>query len=244
MLRFTRPVVLAGCVLFIIAFLNNPQAVAAVEQSGARLLGFTWTALPPDALRPLSHVYEVEIKRDKSETTPNPANFAPKPTPTTISIPKSPVAATPKPAATATPLPSKPVSQSALAKEELELLALINLYRQTNKLPTVVINNTLTNAARWMSFDMASKHYLDHTDSLGRTAFKRIAAFGYPSDTHRGENIGAGYETAAEVMEGWKKSPAHLANLLNPNYRVVGISRIYDPTAPYKWYWTTDYGSR
>lgn len=242
MLRFTRPVVLVGCVLFIITFLNNPQAQAAVEQSGARLLGFTWTALPPDALRPLSHVYEMEIKRSKSETTPTPATFAPKPTP--VTTPKPP-ATTPKPAAIATPLPtSKLVSQPGLAKEELELLAMINVYRQANKLPTVVINNTLTNAARWMSLDMASKHYLDHTDSLGRTAFKRIAAFGYPSDTHRGENIGAGFETAAGVMEGWKNSPAHLANLLNPNYRVVGISRIYDPAAPYKWYWTTDYGSR
>lgn len=37
-------------------------------------------------------------------------------------------------------------------------------------------------------------------------------------------------------------SSGHNQNMLNPNYRVIGIARAYDAASSYGWYWTTDFG--
>jgi hypothetical protein len=145
-----------------------------------------------------------------------------------------------------TPLsPLAPIANPyGLDAEELHALELINQYRVANGRPGLSMNPTLTGIARWMSQDMGDKNYFSHTDSLGRDALKRLTAFGYPSNTYRGENLGAGFETANGVVAAWKNSPEHNQNLLNPNYRVIGISRLYHPNSSYKWYWSTEFGSR
>ena len=127
-------------------------------------------------------------------------------------------------------------------QEEAVFLQLINEYREQNGLPVLAINSYLQTASQWLSEDMANKNYFSHTDSLGRDAFQRMADFGYDLSTFKGENIAAGYATAASVMEGWKNSPGHNANMLNSNYRVIGIGLAYEESSNYGWYWTTDFG--
>ncbi len=143
-------------------------------------------------------------------------------------------------------LPTQPPASAGptLDSEEMVVLDLMNQYRQAHGLAPLSLNPVLNTTARWMAQDMADKQYISHTDSTGRDSFKRLADFGYPSDTFRGENLGAGFEKGAAVMKGWEDSVAHNANLLNPNYRMIGISRVYNPNSPYKWYWSTEFGSR
>jgi uncharacterized protein YkwD len=133
-------------------------------------------------------------------------------------------------------------SSLALEDEQTQFLQLINEYRVQNGHSTLEINSYLQAAAQWHSEDMADKNYFSHTDSLGRDPFQRMADFGYTVSTSKGENIAAGYSTAASVFQGWKNSPGHNANMLNSNYRVIGIGLAYNNSSNYDYYWTTDFG--
>src|SRR5215813_389935 len=125
---------------------------------------------------------------------------------------------------------------------ETEMRDLINNYRAQNGLSQLKISASLTRAAEWMSGDMASKNYFSHTDSTGRDPFARMTAFGYNYNTARGENLAAGYDDAVRTFNQWKASPGHNAAMLNGNYNVIGIARVYGANTTYKWYWTTDFG--
>lgn len=89
---------------------------------------------------------------------------------------------------------------------------------------------------------MGAKRYFSHTDSLGRSSSKRMAAFGYTYNTYKGENLAAGHSTADGVFKAWLASTSHKKNLDNPNYRAIRIGRVYTKGSPYSWYWTTDFG--
>jgi uncharacterized protein YkwD len=134
-------------------------------------------------------------------------------------------------------------AQVTLDSEELIFVQLINTYRLQNGITTPLqISVTMTNAAKWMSADMATRNYFSHTDSQGRDPFVRMAAFGYNYQTTKGENIAAGNGTALATFNQWKNSPGHNANMLNASYRAMGIGRAYAAGSTYGYYWTNDFG--
>lgn len=166
---------------------------------------------------------------------------APKPTPAPTATPTP--APTPKPTVTSTPAPDGTLTgTAALDAEEQAFLGLINAYRATVGAPALTVSVQLTQAADWLSVDMASRNYFSHTDRLGRSFSSRIAAFGYAASYTIGENIAAGNATAQATFAQWKSSSGHNANMLSASYRVIGIARAYDASSSYKWYWTTDFG--
>ncbi len=145
--------------------------------------------------------------------------------------------------AVASPAPaSAAVGDPVLDAEEKAFCAKINQYRAQNGRAPLRASISLTNASKWMSNDMATKNYFSHTDSLGRTFSTRLGAFGYTYSTYKAENIAAGNATAASTFEQWRRSAGHNTNMLNANYKVIGIGRAYAATSTYKWYWTTDFG--
>jgi hypothetical protein len=135
------------------------------------------------------------------------------------------------------------VVSTGLDIEETAFLGLINKYRKDNGKGELKINTNLTTASKWLSQDMATKGYFDHTDSQGRDFFTRLKAFGY-STAPAGENIAAGYMLASETFLQWKNSPGHNANMLSGDYTVIGIGRAYNASSKFKWYWTTDFGAK
>jgi uncharacterized protein YkwD len=136
-----------------------------------------------------------------------------------------------------------PVSNTVqLDVEESAFVTLINKYRAQNGAPALQVSLALTHSSQWMSQDMAANNYLDHTDSLGRDPFTRMAAFGY-SATYMGENIAAGYDDAQDTFNQWTSDAAHNANMLDASYLVIGVARANNPSSTYGWYWTTDFGS-
>lgn len=137
---------------------------------------------------------------------------------------------------------SADLGDPVLDAEEKAFCTTINQYRAQNGRASLRLSVSLTNASKWMSNDMATKKYFSHTDSLGRTFSTRLGAFGYTYPTYKGENIAAGNATAAGTFEQWRRSTGHNANMLNSSYRVIGIGRAYNEFAPYRWYWTTDFG--
>jgi uncharacterized protein YkwD len=142
------------------------------------------------------------------------------------------------------------VPDFSLDAEETAFLTIINNYRTQNGLATLNASPSLNRASVWMGADMAAKNYFNHTDSLGRQWDQRMAQ----CDVARvppslwSENIAAWYETAASVFDGWKNSPGHNQNMLNPGFRSIGIARVAStlPTAKNTtpgWYWVTDFSN-
>jgi uncharacterized protein (TIGR03437 family) len=131
----------------------------------------------------------------------------------------------------------------SIDSEEQLMVKMINDYRAQRGLSQLKISISLTRAADWMSTDMSSRNYFSHTDSQGRDPFARMTAYGYNYTGFRGENLAAGYNDAARTFNQWKNSPSHNTNMLKPEFRVIGISRVYGGASLYKWYWTTDFGS-
>jgi len=124
----------------------------------------------------------------------------------------------------------------------MQFLDILNDYRADNGLRPLDLDLELTAAADWMSYDLAARTTFSHIDSLGRDPGQRARDFGYYGGV--GENIAGGWPfgSAQKVFEAWKSSPGHNKNMLGSSYRVIGIGMAYDPTSPYLYYWTTDFG--
>ncbi len=125
--------------------------------------------------------------------------------------------------------------------EEQDFIRQVNEYRRANGLGELSYQPVLQQAAVWMAQDMGDKNYFSHIDSMGRDPFSRMAGFSYKGGW-MGENIAAGKASAGEVVNQFKGSAYHNANLLKPEYKKIGISRYYRPGSTYGWYWTVDFG--
>lgn len=140
--------------------------------------------------------------------------------------------------------PQKFAPPFPLDTEEKALVALIQKYREENKQPPVKVSVKLTRAAQWLSEDNATHKPddPDHTDSLGRDAGKRLAAFGYEAEVIK-ENIVVGAETAAIAFQTWKDSAFHSRNMLNPDVKMIGVSRVCKKGAKSGCHWSVILGS-
>lgn len=127
-----------------------------------------------------------------------------------------------------------------------QVITLVNQYRAQNGLGALTSQSQLTSAAQRHSLDMGCNFFMSHYGTDGSDPYSRIVASGYPVNWW-GENVAAGYSTPAAVMDAWKASPPHNANLLGPNFTEIGIGYVYNPndtTNRYYHYWTMVLGSQ
>lgn len=113
---------------------------------------------------------------------------------------------------------------------EKRVLELHNKTRTRHGLKTLCVNVALTNAARAHSREMLDKDYASHDSFNGETVGERLKRFGYTSSGCSyyliGENIawGCGSRGApAYIFKWWMNSKYHKSNVLNKNFREVGI---------------------
>ena len=102
--------------------------------------------------------------------------------------------------------------------------------------PPVTWNTQLETAAYNHSADMAKNKYFSHAEADGGRAGARLDRVGYAWKTY-GENIGEGYKTEKEMVDGWLASPGHCKNIMNKAYRDMGVARVGT-------LWTQVFGSR
>lgn len=133
-------------------------------------------------------------------------------------------------------------NSNGLDQMEQQVLDLVNQERAKAGLPPLVANTSLIRSAKRHTNDMATNDFVSHTGSDGSTFTQRITDAGYQY-SYAGENIAAGYTTAAEVVNGWMNSSGHRANILSPNYKDIGIGHAYNSSSTYGHYWTQDFGS-
>ncbi|WP_432138943.1 CAP domain-containing protein [Streptomyces sp. bgisy154] len=167
----------------------------------------------------------VSVKPSLTPTKPP----APKPTPTQT------------PSRTATKAPqTQPGTAFAVSAEDqaaAEVLRLVNEERAKVGCSAVSANSALAQLAQAFSEDMAARGFFDHTDPDGNTPWDRAEKAGVSG--MGGENIARGQADAAAVMEAWMNSPGHRANILNCDFKTLGVGVHFGSGGPW---WTQDFG--
>jgi hypothetical protein len=122
------------------------------------------------------------------------------------------------------------------------MVELTNRYRASWGLSRLKISPHLQNAAEWFAADKAQTGSFDqsHYDSLGRYPDERFADFDYPPGDGWTENLAAGSASPFEVLEAWRQSPAHDANLRRRDARVIGVGLATNPETGIA-VWVADY---
>jgi uncharacterized protein YkwD len=151
--------------------------------------------------------------------------------------PKQPATTPSRTASKAPQRTSAPVTVSAEAQAAAQVLNLVNEERAKVGCSPVAANSALADLAARFSDDMAARGFFDHTDPDGKTPWDRASAAGI-SDLG-GENIARGQADAAAVMQAWMNSPGHRANILNCDFKTLGVGVHMGPGGPW---WTQDFG--
>jgi uncharacterized protein YkwD len=130
-----------------------------------------------------------------------------------------------------------PVRVSAEAAAGAEVLRLVNEERAKVGCSAVTSDSALTSLAETFSRAMAEEGFFDHTDPSGASPWDRAAKLGITG--LGGENIARGQADAAAVMDAWMNSAGHRANILNCDFKTLGVGVHFGPGGPW---WTQDFG--
>ncbi|MCK1798818.1 CAP domain-containing protein [Streptomyces sp. XM4193] len=182
-----------------------------------------------------------ENKDGKEKKANDRASDKPSSSPSTS--PRSTPSSTPSPSPstpdrTTPPSPTRPPSApNNHSPVEAEVLNLVNQERAKAGCQPVTADTRLASLARDHSRDMDERDYFSHTDPDGNTPWDRAAARGI---TNLGaENIARGQADARAVMDSWMNSSGHRANILNCDYKTLGVGAHEAPGGPW---WTQAFG--
>ncbi|MGW3245983.1 CAP domain-containing protein [Streptomyces sp. NPDC001070] len=188
---------------------------------------------------------------DARTTAPSAAPSAPvtaaTPAPSASAAEQSPTTTAPEPSQTSAPAaPSASAATTAPAEgeddgdqsvAEISVLALVNTVRATAGCQPLHYDKKLSELASDFSSDMAARGFFDHTDPDGDDPWDRAAQAGVKN--LGGENIARGQATAQEVMDAWMNSDGHRANILNCDFKKIGVGAVFGEGGPW---WTQDFG--
>jgi hypothetical protein len=103
-----------------------------------------------------------------------------------------------------------------------EVIRLTNVQREANGLSPLSENTTLDAAALAKGQDMLAKGYWAHFAPDGTSPWSFFLKFGYKYE-YAGENLARDFPDAGSAVTAWMNSPSHRENILNPNYKDIGI---------------------
>lgn len=103
-----------------------------------------------------------------------------------------------------------------------EVIRLTNEQRKAQGFAPLSENSILDSAALAKGNDMLAKGYWAHFAPDGTAPWSFFSKFGY-SYRYAGENLARDFTSADATVNGWMNSPTHKQNILNPNYKEIGI---------------------
>lgn len=134
----------------------------------------------------------------------------------TLRIPPLEVA-TPGPLRSKTEKPAQTLTSTGTLSET-------NKHRTQAGAPTLTANAKLAAAAEAKLADMFAKQYFEHIGPDGRGPAYWVEKAGY-AYVAIGENLALGsFASDAELVAAWMASPGHRANMLNKNFKEIGIA--------------------
>lgn len=107
--------------------------------------------------------------------------------------------------------------------DQKTIIELTNKEREKKGLSQVLENEALNKAARLKAENMFAENYWAHFAPSGKTPWDFILGAGYRF-TFAGENLAKNFYTSEEVVNAWMNSSTHRDNLLNTNYKDIGIA--------------------
>ncbi len=103
------------------------------------------------------------------------------------------------------------------------LVNLINQSRTAQNLSMLSVNEKLNQAAGLKAQDMIANNYFDHTSPSGISPWYWFGKAGY-SFIWAGENLAIRFIDTDTVFDAWMASPGHRDNILNPNFKDIGVA--------------------
>jgi uncharacterized protein YkwD len=111
----------------------------------------------------------------------------------------------------------------------------VNEIRAEQGCKPVKVARKLNKSAQRHADDMSAKEYFSHTSADGRSWVSRQRAAGWKKPG--GENIARGFDAVGSVMTAWMNSPGHRRNIVNCNFRHIGVGFTADGE-----YWVQNFG--
>jgi hypothetical protein len=129
-----------------------------------------------------------------------------------------------------------PLRSETIAVDAGVVALRVSEYRATRDLSPVTADPTLTAIAELHARRMASADRLEHV-LPGEGSFGRRLEDGAFRSSLAVENIAAGTRTLGEVLDLWRRSPRHDANLLRDGVVKLGVGVAWAPDSRYRIYW-------
>lgn len=112
-----------------------------------------------------------------------------------------------------------------------EILELVNNIRTEAGVSPLTLDMTLCQAATVRAIEMDNTGVFSHTRPDGTDCWSVFKLYGITYRTC-GENIAMGQRTPAQVVESWRNSPGHYANMVKAGFGKLGVgmsnsNRIY-----------------
>jgi uncharacterized protein YkwD len=126
---------------------------------------------------------------------------------------------------------------SAMRALEAGLLVDVNRIRSRHGLKPLRLSQKLAAAAKQHSREMGRRGYFSHNSANGGAFWRRVEHY-YGSSGYRywvvGENLlwSSPNVDPAGALKMWMRSPEHRANLLNREWREVGLAAVHLDSAP------------
>ena len=113
-----------------------------------------------------------------------------------------------------------------------EIVRLVNIERKKEGLKPLKLSRELLRPAQIRAREITK--VFSHTRPNGLPFSSAFYGIDYKT---AGENIAAGQTSCEMVMQQWMDSPGHRANILNKNYKYIGVGYLYDKSTRYKHFW-------
>lgn len=117
--------------------------------------------------------------------------------------------------------------------EAHRVLELVNQIRAENGVAPLVWDAELEEAACLRAAECGL--YFDHTRPNGQSCYSVTSKMS-------GENIAAGVGSAEQVVALWMGSEGHRANILNPDFKSMGVGLNYIDDGQFGYYWSQNFG--
>lgn len=112
-----------------------------------------------------------------------------------------------------------------LSAQNQQIIKYTNDIRKESNLNELKVSQRLSQAAYLKAQDMLLKQYFAHISpgNMGLTNWLSMADYPFAI---AGENLAMGFTNASDVMLGWRQSPTHYANLVDPDFQEIGVSSV------------------
>ncbi|WP_229106832.1 CAP domain-containing protein [Paenibacillus sp. 1001270B_150601_E10] len=116
--------------------------------------------------------------------------------------------------------PAVTTEQADFANRVVEL---VNQERAKGGLAPLQMDEQLSKVAMIKAKDMYDNQYFDHQSPTLGSPFDLMRSQGV-TYSYAGENIAKGQTSPEQVMRDWMNSEGHRQNIMNPNYKSIGVA--------------------